>query len=178
MADQTTALTPEQIRELLAEANPRALFADGLDAALVGMGRRCGQYALAVYSYSKAVAIFVEQGRSYEDAVEWMEYSVLGPWMGSQGEHAPMWMIDCDDDSPNREFTLVESLRCIRRDVTAGDVPRTFCGVQISIFGVPMSTMSTREFLLPAPGESQPNPCPQCKEALLRDFGDFVKSGG
>jgi hypothetical protein len=33
-----------------------------------------------------------EPGMSYEDAVEWMEFNVVGAWMG---EHTPAWI---DDD--------------------------------------------------------------------------------
>ena len=39
------------LREQIAEENPEALFADGLDEALVGMAVRCGQPVLAVYDY-------------------------------------------------------------------------------------------------------------------------------
>ena len=46
----TSQETVESIREQLADENPKALYADGFDGALVGIARRCGQPSLAVYS--------------------------------------------------------------------------------------------------------------------------------
>ena len=77
------------LREDITEENPDALFADGLDDALIGMARRCGQPTLAVYDYEKAVGIFMARdGMTYEDAVEWMEFNVVGMWAGP---HTPLW---------------------------------------------------------------------------------------
>jgi hypothetical protein len=81
---------PEQVRETLAEENPDALFADGLDEALVGVARRCGQPTLAVYDYWKVVDVFMTRdGMTYEDAVEWVEFNVVGAWFG---ENTPVWL--------------------------------------------------------------------------------------
>jgi len=82
-------MTPAAVRELLSGENPDALFADGLDDGLVGVARRCGQPTLAVYDYGKCVECFVEQGMTYEDAVEWMEFNVVGAWMGPG---TPIWL--------------------------------------------------------------------------------------
>jgi hypothetical protein len=82
-------MTPAAVRELLSEENPDALFADGLDEALVGVARRCGQPTLAVYDYEKCVECFVGQGMSHEDAIEWMEFNVVGAWLG---EGTPIWL--------------------------------------------------------------------------------------
>jgi len=81
-------MTFDEIKQTLAGENPNALFADGLEAACIGIGRRCGQPALAVYDYDKAVQLFVDDGMSHEDAVEWMEFNVVGAWMG---ENTPIW---------------------------------------------------------------------------------------
>lgn len=85
-----------EIRERIAEENPEALFADGFDDALIGPLRRCGQPTLAAYSYRKAVEVLMredkgEPGMTYDDAVEWMEFNVVGAWMG---EHTPAWIQD------------------------------------------------------------------------------------
>ena len=37
------------------------LFADGLEAAFVGVARRCGQPDLAVYSIPKAIRVLVQR---------------------------------------------------------------------------------------------------------------------
>ena len=83
-------MTPAAVRELLSEENPDALFADGLDEALVGVARRCGQPTLAVYDYEKCVEVFMSrEGMSHEDAIEWMEFNVVGAWLG---EGTPIWL--------------------------------------------------------------------------------------
>jgi hypothetical protein len=83
-------MTPAAVRELLSEENPDALFADGLDEALVGVARRCGQPTLAVYDYEKCVEVFMSrEGMSYEDAIEWMGFNVVGAWLG---EGTPIWL--------------------------------------------------------------------------------------
>lgn len=77
-------------RDILAEENPDALLVDDLDGAFVGVARRCGQPSLAVYDYDKAVEIFMERDDlTYEEAVEWMEYNVVGAWLGPG---TPIWL--------------------------------------------------------------------------------------
>jgi hypothetical protein len=34
-------------------------------------------------------------GMECEDAIEWMEFNVVGAWMG---EHTPIWIVDGEDD--------------------------------------------------------------------------------
>lgn len=90
-----------RLREQIADENPEALFADGLDEALIGPMRRCGQPTLAAYSYRKAVEALMrpgsmfDEGLSYDDAVEWMEFNVVGAWMGP---NTPAWVYDDEDD--------------------------------------------------------------------------------
>ncbi len=69
---------------------PEVLFADGLDAALIGFGRRFSEL-VAVYSYSKCIDIFVKSGMSHEEAVEYMEYNVIGAYLGSR---TPIFMVE------------------------------------------------------------------------------------
>ncbi len=74
----------------LREANLEALLADGFENAFVGVARRCGQPELAVYDYHKAVDILMERdGMSNDDAVEYMEFNVVGAWMGP---NTPIWL--------------------------------------------------------------------------------------
>lgn len=70
------------IREDLAEQNPDAVLWDGLDAALIGIAHRCGQPALAVYDYQLCVEAFEQEGMTYEEAVEWLDFNVVGAWVG------------------------------------------------------------------------------------------------
>lgn len=84
----TSQETAASIREQLSEENPQALFADGFDGALVGIARRCGQPALAVYSRAKCVEILAKQ-MSHEEAEEYIDFNVTGAWVG---ENTPIFM--------------------------------------------------------------------------------------
>ena len=65
-------------------------LADGLEAALVGVGRRCNQPDLAVYSIEKAIEVLMQdQGQSREEAVEWLEFNSIGAWVG---DDTPIWL--------------------------------------------------------------------------------------
>ena len=65
-------------------------LAEGLEAALVGVGRRCGQPDLAVYSIEKAIEVLMQdQGQSREEAVEWLEHNSIGAWVG---DDTPIWI--------------------------------------------------------------------------------------
>ena len=75
------------IKEKLSVCNPDALFLDGFEDALVGIGRRTGgMLDVAVYDYNKCVKVMVERdGSSHDDAVEYMEYNVAGAYVGDHG---------------------------------------------------------------------------------------------
>ena len=65
-------------------------FADGLDAAFVGVARRCGQPDLAVYSIPLAIRVLVQRdGMSEEEAREYLEFNSIGAWVG---EETPIWL--------------------------------------------------------------------------------------
>lgn len=65
------------------------LIADGLDAAIVGVGRRCGQPDVVVYSIPKAVECLEKQGMTREEAEEYLEFNSIGAWVGDK---TPVWM--------------------------------------------------------------------------------------
>tara|TARA_R100000808_G_scaffold512_3_gene2712 strand:+ start:5914 stop:6150 length:237 start_codon:yes stop_codon:yes gene_type:complete len=58
-----------------------ALILDGLDDAIVGSSD-CG---LLVYDYKKMVSVFMSQGMGHEEAVEWIDYNVLGVKCNGKG---------------------------------------------------------------------------------------------
>lgn len=72
------------IKESLAESNPEAILYDGCDEALVGIGYRCSGEYIAVYSYKKLIEVFIKEFGDYESAVEWVEYNIVGGWLGKQ----------------------------------------------------------------------------------------------
>lgn len=94
MPSSTAKLTTrslEFVKEYLHEENPDALLAEGLEEALVGVARRCGQPTLAVYSYAKAVELLMRQGLTDEEACEHLEFNVLGAWLGP---HTPVFLVE------------------------------------------------------------------------------------
>jgi len=70
------------VREAIETINPEALFADGFDDAIIGIGRRCGQLSIVVYSVDKCIGVLVKQGLTAEEAVEHFEFNVVGAWVG------------------------------------------------------------------------------------------------
>jgi hypothetical protein len=73
----------EKIRDFLGEINPEALVADGYDEAIIGTVRRFSDGPLVLYDYNQCLAILMrDQGMSCEEAEEWMEFNVLGAWVG------------------------------------------------------------------------------------------------
>jgi hypothetical protein len=74
--------TPDQVRDALAEWNPDALTFDGFDEALIGVVNRFGQPPLALYSFEKIIEILLRDGGTYEEAVEYYEFNMIGAWVG------------------------------------------------------------------------------------------------
>jgi len=57
-------------------------FADGFNDALIGVGYQFNQ-KLAVYDYNKCINILCDRdGMTIEEAGEYMEYNVVGAWVG------------------------------------------------------------------------------------------------
>lgn len=75
-------MTVKDIKETLADISPETLLADGFDEALVGIARQFTN-TMALYSYDKCVEILMRRdGMPHEDAIEFMEYNVVGAWVG------------------------------------------------------------------------------------------------
>ena len=54
----------------------------GCDEAIVGLGHRCGCDTVVVYDYDKLVDVFIQQGMDEEESIEWIDYNILGAWIG------------------------------------------------------------------------------------------------
>ena len=54
----------------------------GCDEAIVGLGHRCGCDTVVVYDYDKLVDVFMQQGMDEEESIEWIDYNILGAWVG------------------------------------------------------------------------------------------------
>lgn len=60
------------------------LLADGLEEAYIGLVHRFGQQPLACYDVDKVIDIYMSRsGMTYEEAVEFFEFNVIGAWVGN-----------------------------------------------------------------------------------------------
>jgi len=83
-----------KIRSLIAESNEEALLlepAETYDKAIIGL--TCGAEPVVVYDYDLLVLALVEDGYTDEDAVEWIEYNILGS-LGQAGSPVITRQID------------------------------------------------------------------------------------
>jgi hypothetical protein len=66
-----------------------AMFANGFEAALIGVGHQFNTQ-LAVYDWDKCVDILQERDHmEYDEAIEFMDFNVLGAWVG---RHTPVFV--------------------------------------------------------------------------------------
>jgi hypothetical protein len=81
---------------------PEILLADGFDKAFIGVGSRAGDDDIAVYDLEKCVTILVKSGMTYAESVEYIEYNVLGAYVGPR---TPLFLdpMDIDDVRPPAE---------------------------------------------------------------------------
>ena len=75
----------EHLMDILEEEE--CLTADGFDDALVGC--TYGANVVAVYDINKMVEILMNEGTDYEDAVEFLDYNVVGAYLG---EKTPLYV--------------------------------------------------------------------------------------
>ena len=80
----------ERLMEILAEEE--CLTADGFDEALVGCSY--GANVVAVYDVNKMVGVLVEEGMDGDDALDHLNYNVIGAYVG---EKTPIY-ICLDED--------------------------------------------------------------------------------
>jgi hypothetical protein len=79
-----------EIKNIMEEENPEALFADGFDDAIIGICRKAGSLPVITYSYDKCVEVLMnQQDMPYDDAIEWMEFNVVSAYMGP---HTPVFV--------------------------------------------------------------------------------------
>ena len=52
------------------------------DNAILGYYQRCGEDPVVVYDYDLLVKHFVKQGMSDDEAEEWVNFNILGAWVG------------------------------------------------------------------------------------------------
>ena len=86
----TTNSDVQDILDFISEDNPRAITYDGLDNAIIGwtFASHDIDHPVLAYSRDKILKIFIERDdMSYDDAMEFFDYNVLGLRLG---EHQPI----------------------------------------------------------------------------------------
>ena len=83
-------------------AEEKLVKANGLEDAIIGVGSRMNMPDVLIYSYNKCVKIFMEkEGWTHEEAIEWMDYNVVGAWVG---ETTPIFVHEIPSDQKIDEF--------------------------------------------------------------------------
>jgi hypothetical protein len=87
--DRETIEEHSELREMLEDyavmVGVDLLLLDGFDEAFVGIGERCGQPELAVYSWEKMIDLLMERdGMNHDEAIEYISYNVTGGWVGEK----------------------------------------------------------------------------------------------
>lgn len=69
---------------LLEEAGEELLFLEpsSMDAAIVGLGERCGEEPVLVYDREKLITAFIDDGMDPDSANEWVCTNIEGASMG------------------------------------------------------------------------------------------------
>lgn len=108
---------PQCVYHSLADANPLAKTAIGLESAYLGIGRRAGCEPLALYGYDACIDILMAAGsESPDEARDHLDYNVLGSY---HSPHMPVFVSHMCDQVEKAERPLAEthiSLRAVRSD--------------------------------------------------------------
>ena len=72
--------------DILDYASNTALTADGFDKAIIGVTTQ----GLVVYDYNKCVEVLMKEGMEEDEAVEHLDFNVVGSYMG---EGTPIFII-------------------------------------------------------------------------------------
>jgi hypothetical protein len=87
-------MSGEEKRLLIEEhVDEEVMIFDGLDDAIVGFSEQQGMPSCVVYDKEKCLKIYQSQGMSYEEALEWFYFNVVG--LGGNG--SPVFITRLDD---------------------------------------------------------------------------------
>lgn len=71
-------------REFIDEFADGAIVFDGCDEAIAGYATRINLEPVVVYSYKLLVEVFIKQGMTEDEAIEWVDYNIVGSWVGER----------------------------------------------------------------------------------------------
>tara|TARA_Y100000310_G_C20679061_1_gene814812 strand:+ start:2575 stop:2871 length:297 start_codon:yes stop_codon:yes gene_type:complete len=66
----------------MVDAHGPVLHADGFEDAVIGIAQRCGETPVVIYSYAACIAAMVRKGMSEHEAMEFIEFNLVGAWCG------------------------------------------------------------------------------------------------
>jgi len=72
----------KRLRDELREIDPDIIMYDNLNDAIVGLCARFGQPPILIYDLDRCVDILMNDGGTYEQAIEHFEFNTLGNWAG------------------------------------------------------------------------------------------------
>lgn len=79
-------MTLADFRELVADMNPDALLADGLEGAIIGYTLNHHGPTRIVYDFDLCVDLLASRdGMTVEDANEYLHFNTLGAYVGENG---------------------------------------------------------------------------------------------
>ena len=61
-----------------------AIVFDNCNAAIIGYGGQHGMDPVLVYDYDLLVQIFIEDGLTEQEAIEYVDYNIAGLWAGER----------------------------------------------------------------------------------------------
>jgi hypothetical protein len=99
-AEQEIKELEDDLRKWDEEHDDGALFVPGFDAALIGVGVQFSR-EIAIYDYDKCLDVLIDRdGMDVEDAIDYMEYNVLGAYVGKS---TPIFLIRKEPYQDNTE---------------------------------------------------------------------------
>jgi hypothetical protein len=98
-------MTRDELITQLESYEDEITLADGFEAAFIGIGERCASVPVAVYDYQKAVEILcVRDGMGEEEADEFMQFNVLGAYVGEATPWFITWKISRRETAEPRDL--------------------------------------------------------------------------
>ena len=89
----------EYVDHFATEHDIELLVMDGHDDAILGVGQRFTDY-FVVYDLKKVIAKLMEDGMTYEEAVEFHEFNQVGAWVGPR---TPVFLHTPEDAETSNE---------------------------------------------------------------------------
>ena len=69
-------------KEFLEDNYPETILMTGYEDCILGICNRYGQDSIVAYDLEKVLAKLMKDGMTYEEAVDWYEFNMIGSWCG------------------------------------------------------------------------------------------------